>query len=317
MASLALMAVGNAIWPAAAGSIAWGATIGAMAGSYIDQAYIMPALFPVDQQNMSIGKLDELTLQSASEGTPINRCHGEAVPCIGTVIWLSDLIEIAHTEEAGGKGGGAGGAEITTYTYFVDAAIGVCKGPRNVSRIWADGKLIYVASGTDITVTDITGNIYILGIAIGLKFPVLMDIVYDSLGVLPDFDIGREVGLSGNGFYEANRGSFKLVAMFVDDSDLTHLRFENPDGAEQELGGSNIIISQSAEVVTGQYESLTIYKGDEDNVPDPTIESYKGEGNVPSYKGLCYVVFHRLKLTDYGNRLPNLRFLVEDYELPA
>lgn len=312
MASLALMAVGNALFPAAAGGIAWGATIGGLVGSYIDQAYIMPALFPVDQGNYSTGKLDDLTVQSASEGSPINRCYGAQVPCYGTIIWKSDLIEVANTEEEGGKGGG-GGAEYTTYTYYIDVAIGVCNGPRDVSRIWADSKLIYVASGEATTITNITGNIYILKIG----SQTIMDIVYDSSGVLPEFDVGRNVGLSGTGFYEVNSGTFELVAMFLDDSDMTHLRFVNAAGQAQTLNGSNIIMSQSVDVITGQYDSLTIYKGDEDNVPDPTMESYKGAGNVPAYKGLCYVVFHMLKLTDYGNRPPNLKFLIEDIELPA
>jgi hypothetical protein len=307
MASLALMAVGNALFPAAAGSIAWGATIGGLAGSYLDQAYIMPALFPVEQQDFSVGKLDDLKIESASEGTPINRCYGAATPCFGTIIWKSKLIEVATTEDAGGKGGGGGGAEYTTYTYYIDVAVGVCNGPRDISRIWADGKLIYSTSGTDVTLYNITGNIYILKIG----SQTIMDIVYNSSGVLPDFDIGREVGLSGTGFYEVNSGSFELVAMFLDDSDLTHLRFVNAAGQEQELGGYGYnIITQSAEVVTGQYDSLTIYYGDDTNVPDPIIESYKGTGNVPAYNGRCYVVFHRLKLTDYGNRPPNLKFLV-------
>jgi len=313
MASLALMALGNAVFPAAAGSIAWGATMGAMAGSYLDQAFIMPALFPVEQQKISVGKLDELQLQSASEGTPINRCYGEATPCIGTVIWLSDLIEVASTEDVGGKGGSGGGSEVTTYSYFVDAAIGVCKGPREITHIWADGKLIYLANPEATTIMNLTGNIYVRHIG---RYAIMMDVVYDSSGVLPDFDVGRSVGLSGTGFNVANEGVFKLVSKYIDDSNLTHLRFFNDDAVSQTLSGSNTIMSQSIYVVTGQYDSLTIYQGNQVS-PDPTIESYKGAGNVPAYKGLCYAVFHRLKLTDYGNRLPNLRFLVEKYEAPA
>jgi hypothetical protein len=34
-------------------------------------------------------------------------------------------------------------------------------------------------------------------------------------------------------------------------------------------------------------------------------------GNVPAYRGTAYVVIWGLQLADYGNRLPNLEFLVE------
>lgn len=48
------------------------------------------------------------------------------------------------------------------------------------------------------------------------------------------------------------------------------------------------------------------YPGSEDQLPDPLIESYEGEGNVPAHRGLCYIVFERLPLGDYGNRIPSI-----------
>jgi len=52
--------------------------------------------------------------------------------------------------------------------------------------------------------------------------------------------------------------------------------------------------------------SLSIYTGSEDQEPDPVIESHEGEGNVPGYRGLAYIVFEDLKLEDYGHRIPNI-----------
>lgn len=49
---------------------------------------------------------------------------------------------------------------------------------------------------------------------------------------------------------------------------------------------------------------IRVYTGAEDQLPDPLIESYKGVGNVPAYRGLCYVVFENFPLLDEGNRLP-------------
>ena len=60
----------------------------------------------------------------------------------------------------------------------------------------------------------------------------------------------------------------------------------------------------------GKVSSLSVYTGTEDQEPDPVIESHEGEGNVPGYRGLAYVVFEDLELADYGNRIPNIEFEV-------
>lgn len=67
-------------------------------------------------------------------------------------------------------------------------------------------------------------------------------------------------------------------------------------------------------VPVGLYEALRIYPGDFSQNPDPTIESYVGVGATPAYRGTAYVVFQDLQLADFGNRLPNLEFLVEAQE---
>lgn len=48
------------------------------------------------------------------------------------------------------------------------------------------------------------------------------------------------------------------------------------------------------------------YPGDEEQMPDSLIVADKGEGNVPGYRGTCYLVFENLPLTNFGNRLPNI-----------
>ena len=53
---------------------------------------------------------------------------------------------------------------------------------------------------------------------------------------------------------------------------------------------------------------MQIYYGTEDQLPDPTMESFEGVGNVSGFRGLCYVVFSDFQLEDYGNRIPNFRF---------
>ncbi|WP_099865110.1 baseplate multidomain protein megatron [Pararhizobium haloflavum] len=53
-----------------------------------------------------------------------------------------------------------------------------------------------------------------------------------------------------------------------------------------------------------------LHRGSEDQSPDPLIEAKQGEGHAPAYRGLAYVVFERLPLDRFGNRIPVLHFEV-------
>lgn len=51
-------------------------------------------------------------------------------------------------------------------------------------------------------------------------------------------------------------------------------------------------------------DSLEIHLGSETQTASSVMESYKGAGEVPGYRGLAYLVFENLLLTEYGNRIP-------------
>jgi hypothetical protein len=54
--------------------------------------------------------------------------------------------------------------------------------------------------------------------------------------------------------------------------------------------------------------TMRIYTGDEAQAADPLIVAKQGE--APAYRGLAYVVFERLPLENFGNRIPQLSFEV-------
>ena len=56
-----------------------------------------------------------------------------------------------------------------------------------------------------------------------------------------------------------------------------------------------------------EFGRITVYSGTETQNPDPTIESFKGTGQVPGYRGLAYIVWEDLQLQRFGNRIPNVR----------
>ncbi|QPC41986.1 glycoside hydrolase/phage tail family protein [Kaustia mangrovi] len=63
------------------------------------------------------------------------------------------------------------------------------------------------------------------------------------------------------------------------------------------------------EIDIGQF-TWRFYRGDEEQLPDSLIEAKEGAGNAPAYRGLAYIVFERMPLTNFGNRLPQLAFEV-------
>ncbi len=51
---------------------------------------------------------------------------------------------------------------------------------------------------------------------------------------------------------------------------------------------------------------VRIHLGGENEEPDSTMEMHLGVGNVPGYRGLCYLTFTDLQLKDFANRIPNI-----------
>ncbi|MEM1273863.1 MAG: glycoside hydrolase TIM-barrel-like domain-containing protein [Pseudomonadota bacterium] len=56
--------------------------------------------------------------------------------------------------------------------------------------------------------------------------------------------------------------------------------------------------------------NLRVYRGTDDQLPDPKIEAVEGAGEVPAYRGMAYVVIEDLQLNPYGNRVPQFSFEV-------
>lgn len=52
--------------------------------------------------------------------------------------------------------------------------------------------------------------------------------------------------------------------------------------------------------------TIRFCRGTEGQTPDSLIEAVQGTGQAPGYRGLCYLVFERLPLSPFGNRIPNI-----------
>ncbi|WP_062217001.1 baseplate multidomain protein megatron [Aureimonas sp. D3] len=83
---------------------------------------------------------------------------------------------------------------------------------------------------------------------------------------------------------------FGNVAIGLCEGPIAHVRRIWADGEELDLP-----------LVTWR-----LHKGTEDQEPDPLIEARQGRGNAPAYRGLAYIVFERLPLERWGNRIPQM-----------
>lgn len=85
---------------------------------------------------------------------------------------------------------------------------------------------------------------------------------------------------------------------------------EGEIGGIQTIWADSKVIYQNGAWKTGIVGSATIYNGAADQDVDPLLESWIGAGEVPAYRGMAYIVFESLQLSNFGNRLPNLSFEV-------
>ena len=57
--------------------------------------------------------------------------------------------------------------------------------------------------------------------------------------------------------------------------------------------------------------NFRFYEGSPDQMPDPRMQAALGADNTPAFRGLSYIVFDDLPLTDYGNSLQGAQIKVE------
>lgn len=115
-----------------------GAFIGGMIGGYIDNKYIFP---PDDIKHVG-PRLEDTKVTASAYGLNIPKIWGR-MRLPGNMIWATDIVEVKTTKKSGGGCFGAPEVKTTIFSYFANCAIAVCQGEANITKIWADSKLIY------------------------------------------------------------------------------------------------------------------------------------------------------------------------------
>ena len=124
-------------------ALATAASIGFSVGTLVGQQ-----LFP-EQVKQEGSRLNDLTVSGSAFGAVRPIVYGQ-VRLAGNVIWATPIQEVKTTQKHG-KGGSGPSVTSTTYTYYGTFALALCEGPiAAVLRIWADSKLIYDATGSQL-----------------------------------------------------------------------------------------------------------------------------------------------------------------------
>lgn len=78
---------------------------------------------------------------------------------------------------------------------------------------------------------------------------------------------------------------------------------------EGEIAGVRRIWADGKEIDQTKF-TIRVYRGGETQAPDALIVAKEGADNAPAYRGIAYVVFERMPLAEFGNRIPQMSFEV-------
>jgi hypothetical protein len=152
MAQLAVGAAGAALGFAIGGPT--GAHLGFLAGSTLGGVLFRPGL--PEQRGPRLG---DLSVTASTYGLTIARGFG-TVRTGGNVIWSFGLKEV-ETRRSRRVGKGGQRQATVAYSYFASLAIAFGTGPAQaLLRLWADGKLIFDATGTGWLSKGVVARLY-------------------------------------------------------------------------------------------------------------------------------------------------------------
>ena len=284
---------------------------------------LLSALMKPKQKDTFGPRLADVNVPSVSPGNVIPRLWG-TMKLGAQVVWVSRLMETAHVQpsqggKGGGKGGGGkGGPSNTTYTYAVDVALGVCRGPvHQINRIWANQKLLWVNPNLASQAQQAFDAAY------QAEFTRLVDQEY-----MVDYDMAYASAFffAFNNYRqdEYTYGTQGGALAYITSHPARTFNPPRPEIPNPDSGDVNALLGQMLDGLGHdmqyanykiRFDQLDIYLGDDTQTPNSKMESWIGVGNVPAYRGVCYFVVHNLQLEDFGDAVPT--FNVEVQQSPA
>lgn len=235
-------------------------------------SFAFQMLFPTVQEGPTT---EEFKSSGSRFGVPIPLVYGSVR--IG-----SNLIAAGPVTERSTTTRVAKSTKSTTYTYFQTLAFGLCEGPIGQNDPNAVFEVVNQAGET----------VYYNPSTFRAILRVWADkkLIYDATSTTKGTQGGQESGTT-------------IAGSSSPDDDTNHVVLWTPDDSI-----TAPTVSSSLTDWQSQQQPFTVYPGDEDQLPDPALESILGVGNVPAFRGLAYVVWSGFPLSEFGNRIPTMEF---------
>jgi hypothetical protein len=219
-------------------------------------------------------QLLDLMVSSSTNGASINIGYG--TNAMGAnLIWSPGLVEHSVTVTVSSKGGPTTTSKQFLYTASFAAAFS--EGPGTIIKVWGDTQVLYDASGA---------------------FSNFQGVFDDSIMYAPGQVVKFNDGHTDK-FYVCLRSASGLPFPHPNNLFVGGIFWGPYTGAPVTIAGGQ------------QYPPPVMYHGTDDQFPNATIQATLGVHGTSAFRGLVYAVWTDLSLTNFGNRIPSIRGLVQ------
>jgi hypothetical protein len=265
-------------------------------------------------------RIDQVQIPQVLEGSSLNIIYGAQNRVAGLMFYCSDLTEIRNQDTYGGKGFTANAQDVITYSYYIDVAIALAANQTGgVTRIWANGRLIYANIGT----TTLASSLFSVSSTPTINHIALahMEIRSPSNGpdlrrFIPGFPVrifGFANGNNNNSDPNPPPGdnSFMCAATAKRADGSTYARIINQNNVDV-AAGPVVTISQDAVGGIGAViTNVNPYYGTSFQNADSVLTAAHAALIPPlptvNYRGISYMVF-RCFLDSFGGNIPSFTF---------
>ncbi|MBV7410161.1 glycoside hydrolase/phage tail family protein [Maritimibacter sp. DP1N21-5] len=202
-------------------------------------------------------------------------------------------------------GSSIGGSLLGTSSVVIGRAVGAIIGRAIDNRLMGEG--------SEAVETGRVDRLRITGVSEGAAIPriygrfrvggqvIWADKVREHRTISDQEEQGSGKGASQRSQSTLTEYSYSLtLAIALCEGEITHVGRIWADG--EEIRADSI--------------AMRVYRGDEEQLPDPAISARMGAGSAPAFRGTAYVVIENLDLTRWNNRVPVLNFEVFRPEQP-
>lgn len=286
--------------------------VATLAASYIDSAFVTPALM-----KSGAPKLGDMSISRAEEGSPHNYGISTFNRMPGFMAWAPAEYEV--TVEDIGKGGPQGTKNTyrTTPIWLFARTIGIPV--FDIPKTWLNGNLKYSRTAEALRATFLPGiqdiSITRAEFQTGIQVQMLIVTLDASFFDLREFQTGIHAVIVGCAD-AVNNGDFRVIStgqnpstgrtwMYLKNANCVSVGAAGSAAAPDPSVGAHVIVQHAPSFSEGLADTVSLKKGSRSHNVFPLIEAEEGVGQVPHFQSFALQLWLRLKLYDFANRVPS------------